>query len=259
MTIIAVPESRPGPIRLKRPSDRRSLSRSATRALDVLECFGSEERWLRAVEIARMLGLQGSTTNQLLKTMVDSAHLAFDVRTKAYYPSPRMSGFAKLMAKAYGTDDRLRMLMADLQIRTRLSISLTTPNGLFMQILRIEMRPGQNTERGLQIGLFGSAVGSAHMASLRDEEIEGLVARAGMGRKVLPKLLEMAHKVRQDGYADGVGPDARVWTIAVPIPKGHFPIPMVIAVAGSTEEVAPRVTELNDTISSVLAHWLGST
>lgn len=45
-------------MRVKRPSERRSLSRSATRALDVLEYFGEARRPLRAVEISKALGLQ---------------------------------------------------------------------------------------------------------------------------------------------------------------------------------------------------------
>lgn len=256
MTIIAVPQSRGG-LRFRRPSDRRSLSRSATRALDVLECFGDERRRLRAIEIGRMLGLQGSSANQLLKTMVDSAHLVFDARTKTYYPSPRMVGFASLMTEAFGPDDRLRMLVHDLQLRTRLSITLTSPNGLYMQILRIEMPPGQNTERGSQIGLFGSAVGSAYLASLPDAEIVDQAERAGLDRKALPDLLEAARKVRDDGYADGDGADQTVWTVAVPIPDGIFPIPLVLAAAGGRDAVKPRAAELKAAMAEMIVHWLG--
>lgn len=258
MAIIAVPEGRAAP-RVKRPGDRRSLSRSATRALDVLECFGTEQRWLRAIEIARKLGLQGSTANQLLKTMVDSAHLVFDARTKTYYPSPRMVGFAGLMTRAFGPVDTLRMLMTDLQSRTQLSISLTTPNGLFMQILRMEMPPGRNTERGLQIGLFGSAVGSAYIASLPDREIEELLIRAGLDPRALPAMLEMARKVREDGYADGTGPDETFWTVAMAIPAGLYPVPMILAAAGDKDEVKARSAELKGILSAAIAHWLGTT
>lgn len=256
MTVIAMPQSR-GTLRFRRPGDRRSLSRSATRALDVLECFGDERRRLRAVEIGRMLGLQGSSANQLLKTMVDSAHLVFDAKTKTYYPSPRMAGFASLMTDAFGRDDRLRMLVHDLQLRTRLSISLTSPNGLYMQILRIEMPAGQSTERGSQIGLFGSAVGSAYLASLPDAAIIDQAERAGLDRRSLPDLLEMARKVRQDGYADGDGVIDAFWTVAMSIPDGIFPIPLVLAAAGDRDEVKPKAPELRAAMSEMIVHWLG--
>ena len=83
----------------RRPGDRRSLSRSATRALDVLELFGQERRSLRAIEIAKALGLHPSTANQLLKTMVDSAHLTFDAVAKSYLPSPRLGRFGGWMTE----------------------------------------------------------------------------------------------------------------------------------------------------------------
>jgi DNA-binding IclR family transcriptional regulator len=150
------------------------------------------------------------------------------------------------------------MLLKELHLRTRLSISLTTPNGLFMQILHIEMPHGQHTERGLQIGLFGSAIGSAYIASLPDDEIEDLVSRAGLDRRVLPAMLDTARKVRQDGYADGVGPDEAVWTIAMPIPEAISPLPMVLAVAGEKRAVEPRVPELKALMANCLDHWLGA-
>lgn len=108
---------------MKRPSDRRSLSRSATRALDVLEYFGVARQPLRAIEIARMLGMQPSTTDQLLKTMVDSAHLVFDARSKTYLPSPRLIGFSGWIIETYGAGEVLRELVRDVQQRTGLLVS----------------------------------------------------------------------------------------------------------------------------------------
>ena len=79
-----VVQSRVWPVRTRRPGERRSLSRSATRALDVLELFGQVRRPLRAVEVSRALDMHPSSTNQLLKTMVEAGHLIFDARAKAY-------------------------------------------------------------------------------------------------------------------------------------------------------------------------------
>jgi DNA-binding IclR family transcriptional regulator len=231
-------------VRVSRPSDRRSLSRSATRALDVLECFGKERRWLKAIEIARMLALQGSSANQLLKTMVDSAHLVFDARHKTYFPSPRLVGFTTLISEEFGTDDRLRLLVDDLYARTGLSVTLTTPNDLSMQILYIEMPAAQRTERGLRIDIFGSAIGSAYLASLSNREIRALVLRAGHAPDAIAGILQEAFKVRQDGYADGSGPDPEIWTIAFSLPPVSAPFPLVLGVAGDVQETKMRRDEL---------------
>jgi len=256
MTIITAPASRSTKVSIKRPADRRSMSRSATRALEVLECFGKEQRWLRAIEIARMLGLRSSTANQLLKTMLDSAYLVFDVRTKAYFPSPCLTDFSSLMGRAFRGHDRLRLLVADLHVRTGLSVTLSTPNGLFMQILHIEMPSDQHTERGLQVGLFGSAIGSAYISSLSNDTIHDLGIRAGLDPLTLPSFLHAVQGIRHKGYADGIGPDEAVWTIAMPIPSGNSPMPLVLAVAGDRHAIEPAVVTLTTLMKDTLAHWL---
>jgi DNA-binding IclR family transcriptional regulator len=255
LSLIAPSTGQSPRVRLKRPSDRRSLSRSAPRALDVLECFGSERRPLRAIELARTLGLQGSTTNQLLKTMVDSGHLVFDARAKKYFPSFRLIGFSNLISDAFGGTDRLRVMAKELRVRTGLAVSLTTPNGLFMQILHIEMPDEQKTERGLRIGLFGSAIGSVYLSSLRDEDIARLAAEAGVARAELAEVLRTAHEVREDGYADGSGPDDTFWTLAMVLPQDAAPMPLVIAVAGERRVVQSRAEDVLATMREGIAHW----
>jgi len=256
MLITTSKSGRGMPVRISRPSDRRSLSRSATRALDVLECFGRERRWLKASEISRMLGLQASSSNQLLKTMVDSAHLVFNARTKTYFPSPRLIGFSALIHEAFGIEDRLRLLVSDLYARTGLSVTLTTLNNLSMQVLHIEQAASLRTERGLRIGIFGSASGSAYLASLPDTEIRELAAQAGFGPDALPDFLQAAYKVRQDGFADGSGPDPTVWTIAVFLQRANSPVPLVLGLAGAVEEMKSRRHELRKILREATNRWL---
>ncbi len=60
---------------IQHPGGKRNLSKSATRALDILEYFAMVGRPLRAREIAQAFDFHASSTDQLLKTMVDSAYL----------------------------------------------------------------------------------------------------------------------------------------------------------------------------------------
>ena len=98
-------------VQVRRPGERRSLSRSATRALDVLELFGEMRRPLRAIEMSKALGLHPSSINQLLKTMVESAHLTFDAHLKTYLPSPRLAQFSAWMLASCGGDEQFRDLL----------------------------------------------------------------------------------------------------------------------------------------------------
>lgn len=243
-------------MRVKRPSERRSLSRSATRALDVLEYFGEARRPLRAVEISKALGLQASTTDQLLKTMVDSAHLVFDARTKAYAPSHRLAGFGAWLVESYGADERLQTLVAEVQSETGAIATLTTPNDLFMQIVDLAgVSPsGQPTERGLRISMFGSAVGAAYLATLSDGEIARLATRARLPAAELADVLVSAERIRQDGFAEGPSADGTAWSLATPLPSRSLS-PIVLGVAGPAERMRADSARLQEAIWAAIARW----
>jgi DNA-binding IclR family transcriptional regulator len=240
---------------VKRPGDRRSLSRSATRALDVLEYFGEARRPLRAMEVSRALDLHPSTTNQLLKTMVESAHLVFDVRTKSYLPSHRLACFSAWIVEAYGGDERLRGLVRDVQLATGEIVTLTTPNDLFMQILdQAGTEPSsQSTERGLRISVFGSAVGAAYLCTLSDAEVARLAARARIPAREAAEVLASLADIRRVGFAEGPSRDGGVWSLAAPLPGQGFPVPLVLGLAGPADRVQGGRDELWSHMRAALA------
>lgn len=257
MSVITLPtpRNRHLPVRVKRPSEKRSLSRSAARALDVLEFFGQERRPLRAVDIGRKLHLPPSSANQLLKTMVDSGHLVFQVKGKSYLPSPRLAGFGGWMVDTYGADERLRNLVRDLQYRAGLLITLTTPNDLFMQIIDWAAAPGQHTERGLQISIFGSAIGSAYLSTLDKDALVRLADRARVPVSQMPALLAAVASIERAGYADGPSLDGRIWSIAMPLPRHVTAIPMVLGLAGPHEQVRKNADELKREMLAAVSRW----
>ncbi len=231
-------------MRIKRPSDRRSLSRSATRALDVLECFGTERRPLRAVEISRMLDMHASTTNQLLKTMVDSGHLFFDARSKGYLPSPRLNQFATWIEETHRSGGHLRELLCDVHRRTGMVVTISTPNDLFMQVIDLAFPAGHGPERGLRVPQFGTAIGSAFLSMLDETEIARLSIRARVRESQLPEVLAAAADIRRKGYADGPTTEAVIWSIGIPLPRQGLNAPAVLGLAGPHEDVRERLEEL---------------
>jgi len=227
-------------VRIERPSDKKSLSRSATRALDVLEYFGEVRRPLRAMEISRVLSMQPSTTNQLLKTMVDSGHLVFEARSKTYLPSPRLVGFSSWLVDTFGADETLRSLMKDVQKATGQVVTLTTPNDLFMQIIDLATPVGSETERGLRVAVFGSVIGSAYLSMLEPEDIDRLAHRARVPPGEIASIQETVGRIRCDGYADGCTAESGMWSIAMPIPQREAAIPIILGIAGPYEQVRDR-------------------
>jgi DNA-binding IclR family transcriptional regulator len=242
---------RVGPqMRIRPPGQRRSISRSASRALDVLEIFGRLRRPLRAVEIARALDMCPSTTNQLLKTMVESAHLTFDAGAKSYLPSPRLAGFSAWMVASYGADPRIRDLMKALARASGETVTLATPNDIFMQILdRIgDNAMAESAERGLRVSIFGSTLGAAYLSTLADAEIDRLAYRARIAAGDVPGIRAGVERTRREGVADGVSPDERIWSLAAPLAMADLMAPLVLGLAGPADRVQARLPELRDLV-----------
>lgn len=244
-------------VRVKRPGERRSMSRSATRALDVLELFGRMRRPLRAVEISHALGTHSSTTNQLLKTMVGSAHLVFTARDKTYLPSPRLAEFAAWIMDTYGAGGRLRELIVALQERTGMVVTVSTPSDLFMQVVDLATPKGREAERGLQVSIFGSAVGSAYLATLDDAEVKRLAQRGRIPTSQISAILDEVAGIRSAGHADGALEGSPYWSVATALPMKVLHVPTVLGLAGPAEEVRPQVIELSQVMREEIARWTG--
>jgi DNA-binding IclR family transcriptional regulator len=260
VSLVTLKTARHGPsiVRVRRPSERRSLSRSATRALDVLEAFGEEQRPLRAVEVARLLDLPSSTTDQLLKTMVDSGHLVFEARAKTYVPSPRLLGFAGWIVVACKGEGGLGALIREVQARTGLVTTLSAPNDLFMQVIDVAVPPEISTERGLRVSVFGTVIGSAYLSMLESREIQRLADRARIAPGELPVILETVNAIRAEGFADGPTPDGGIWSIAMPISTPGLRVPLVLGVAGPREPVVRDREALLRAVREELELWLRS-
>ncbi len=260
MTLVAVSteKARHLSLRVKRPGDRQSLSRSATRALDVMEALTEARGPLRAVDIARMLGLTPSTTNQLLKTMVESAHLLFDARAKTYMPSPRLARFGSWLTEIYGASGRIRDLIMDVAAQTGMVVTVTTPNDLFMQIIDAISPSPDTAERGLHVSMFGTAIGSAYLSTLEEPEIRRLTERARIPDSELPGILHTLDNIREAGYADGPSAHSAIWSIAMPLPVSALRVPAVLGIAGSSDTMCHQLAELRHVMRRAIKYWLAA-
>jgi DNA-binding IclR family transcriptional regulator len=245
------------PMLVMRAGDRRSVSRSATRALDVLEYFGQVRRPLRAIEIARHLSLPPSTVNQLLKTMVESAHLAFDASTKTYLPSPRLTRFSGWMIDTYGSDERLRSIIAEIHASTGAVVTLSTPNDLFMQVIDVAgvdfpTEGYDSAERGLHVSMFGSVIGMAHLSTQPVTEVRRLADRARIAVADHDDLLSLLAGIRIDGFADGPSADGVVWSVAMPLPAKCSGMPLVLGLAGPVARVKANRRAISGSLRSAI-------
>jgi DNA-binding IclR family transcriptional regulator len=238
---------------MQRPGGRRNLSRSATRALDILEYFALVGRPLRTVEIAQSLDLQASSTDQLLKTMVDSAYLMFDASTKRYYPSPRLVNFGSWLSSNYFGEDRICRLLKSIQQESGEIVTLSIRYGTSMQIVDyIEpvARAG-SIVKGSRVPIAGSIIGTAFL-SLHDDKaviriVEQVIQESGVKLSVpeLRGLLKRVEEARVKGYASGAAIGlAEPWALAIPLPRPVSGMKMVLGMAGEGASVQDRESRL---------------
>ena len=258
--------STPGVPVLQRPGGKRNLSKSATRALDVLEYFALVGRPLRAVDIAQALDLQMSSTDQLLKTMVDSAYLMFDAATKRYYPSPRLVNFGAWLSANYFGEDRICRLLQAVQQQSGETVTLSIRHGPAMQIVDYvepAARAG-SIVKGSRVPITGSIIGTAFLALHDDKEVVRIVDQVSQetGTRIsvaeLKGLLARAGEARTLGYA--CGPAAaganEPWALAVPLPRPVSGMKMVLGMAGSSALLQEREAALVKIVREGIQFWL---
>jgi len=224
--------------------------------LDVLEYFGKARRPLRAIDIARALELHASSADQLLKTMVDSAHLVFDARAKTYAPSHRLAEFSAWMTAFQGMPEGLQELVAQVQAATGEVVTLSAPNDLFMQILdHAGIGPnGKPAERGLRISVFGSAVGAAYLSTLSEAEIRRLAMRGRLPLTEQKQVMLSVAQIRRSGFAEGPSGDGSIWSIATPLPRSGSAV--VLGMAGPAARVKAQSARLQACMGLAIAEWV---
>lgn len=208
------------------------------------------------MEIAKALGTHSSSTNQLLKTMVDSAHLIFDARAKTYVPSPRLSAFAGWLGATYGSEAPLRAILDEVHERTGMVVTVSTANGLFLQVIDLAAKTEHGGERGLRVSIFGSAIGSAYLAMMNDDEVARLAEGARIPPIQLLDILQSANRIRHEGYASGPATGDAFWSVAVPLPVEAMGMPAVLGLAGPPDAVKGRVFELAEIMREAIVGQL---
>lgn len=232
---------------IRHPGERRNISKSAVRALDVLEHFAAVRRPLRATDIANALDLHPSSADQLLKSMVDAAYLLIDAEGKLYRPSPRLMPFANWLAENYFGGDALSKLVASVAARTGQIVTLAAPQGGWLQLVDVAMPPALTglVRKGSRVSITSSTLGTAFLAAHDDREIERWIERTPEAWRIdaalRAEIRASVDAARVSGYACGLGDS--LFSIAIALPRPAAGIRLVLGLAGQPEHVEPRTAE----------------
>jgi DNA-binding IclR family transcriptional regulator len=243
--------------------------KSAGRAFEVLELFRAERRQLTAAEIGQALGYPKSSTNALLKSLVALGYLVLQPRTLRYFPSLSVTRLGDWVpAAVLGSGDAFAII-SEVHAATMETVTLTAQNDLSVNFLKVI--PGTfpislSMTEGFVAPLFTTAVGTAILSQLPDEDIAALAQRARTrarrrAEKVdLEAVLKAVRETRQRGFAvlyDAVFPDTGA--IAVPFPSQVEGLPMAIGVGGLRDRIRRNERAILRAIRSAMSRHVGAT
>jgi DNA-binding IclR family transcriptional regulator len=220
------------------------LVKSGARALEVLEYLALCQRPVRAIDIGAALKLPKSSTNVLLKTLVETGYLTFDFRAKTYFPSLRVLNLGSWLRPDLHGAPRFFDLMQELSRATGGSCAVSVQNGCFMQFVSIYRAGGYlppGRVEGGRIPIIGAACGGALLTVKSGDEVDSIVA-ASLGqrctpqyRSVLSQVRMQAAKFRRQGYAITYGGiDPKIASIAMVLPKLLGNVPMILGCGGES-------------------------
>lgn len=235
--------------RFSEPGHLFNYSKSAIRALEVLELFRTSGRRLKAREIARALEIGPSSADQLLKTLVDGAYLHFDPVTKLYWPTPRTAALAGGLGSTLGTDSMLERFIEEARNALGRNVNIAIAQGAAMQIIlgrsknpdiewptRPDQHRGTLISIGTRVPLFGSSSGAAWMSVQPRDVILSCIAQCrrelGPLADAPEQLIETLEKVREQGYAlGGISIRNNAWGISMPFPPSEQGLIHVVSVS----------------------------
>jgi DNA-binding IclR family transcriptional regulator len=240
----------------------KNYSKSANRALDVMDYFARIRGPARAADIADALGIARSSADQLLKSMVLSGYLILSAEGRNYFPSLRIAQFGHWIAGCYPDIDRYSAIMEDIHAQTGEVVTLSMQNDCFMQLMNAVR--GGDADPLLAVGgkvpVLGSAIGSAALMLKSPKAITRLVQRARQQHAVMDgahwdsPFLDEIRLFRMKGYS--WRPSQRLvttdtgirqidyWSIAMTLPGEDSAPQVILGLAGPTRRVRGREWEL---------------
>lgn len=224
-----------------------SVSQSVARMVGILEVFARERRPLTTIDLIEAMDAPRSSLAALLREMVDLSVLALDRRSATYLPTAHFGRLASWLSEAMVQDPRVFEAAEQLQRDTEETVTLAVPSDRCMEVFHV-VRGNQAisfiAEPGQQITMWGSALGTAWLATLSNANIISLYQRGQRsGGDLAPRVLleeVQAHvtHVRSTGCARAFGavfPDASAMSVVLPESVGIRRC--VLSVAGPTERI----------------------
>jgi len=245
----------------KNQSVKTEVVKSVGRVLEVLELFQRRRKPIKANQVCLELGYPKSSSNALLKSMVELGYLSFDSETLEYFPTIRVHGLGEWLPSALLGDERTNLLH-EICDRTGETVTLSIRNGFNMQF--VSVIPGKfpislAVQDGFMAPILGTAVGIAYLSTLNKSQLGKVLDRAQRAGAVLAAKVTL-EEVQQDilatkkrGYAlgyDRVIPDTGAIAMVLPDESGLST--QIIGVGGFSSRIRRAEKDLIQTMKSLV-------
>lgn len=192
------------------PDDKYYFSKSLEKGLKILSLFSRASPSLTQTEIARLLGMNMTSTYRYINTLMKLGYLEKDPATKSIRPSFLCLAFCTNLMRA--TDNyRFIKNLVD-QYHARFNVTIDVAYAVDDAIMRIYHREAEDTltyslPDSTRNCLHNTSLGKAYLSSLpRDQlerKIEALTLKPRTKRTIIDKgkLLAEIEKTRQRRYS----------------------------------------------------------
>jgi IclR family acetate operon transcriptional repressor len=221
---------------------------SVSRVLDVLEVVAGAGGEMALSEIAATSGVPLPTVYRLARTLVDRGYMR-QLPNRRYALGSRLIPLGEVAGAMLGTWARpcLEHLVAELGESANLA-ALDGDRAVYVGQVPSTHSMRMFTEVGRRVRLHSTGVGKAILSLLPDDEVRGLMARAGMPAQTShtltdpDELVTALHRIRRDGYAvDEQEQEVGVRCVAVPI--DGVSSRMAVSVSGPAGRMTPELVE----------------
>lgn len=240
-----------------------TLTLSLQRLGDMLELFDRERRPLSSAEIAAKLTAPRSSIAALLKALVEMGWFAHDRRAASYLPTAKFATVAHWVVNDEVFSPALMEALQVLQAETGETVSLSAPNDLGLEVLHV-IGPDIGIRLVIRVGtrleLWGTAIGTAYLATIADPTIRSMYRRAAAANPLKPPrvslraALQSVRRARKESgisyIESAVVPD--VGAMSVALPKGAVPRAMIVSIGGPMLRMRAR----RAIVEATLRNWM---
>lgn len=243
----------------------RSVVKSASRTLQVLELFSEHRRPLRLHEICENLHYPQSSATHLMKSLLRLGYVNYNRATRTYLPTNKVGSLGNWLTSVAFGQARFHELANRVLAATDETVAVATQNDLFIQYMIIKS-PDHEFKMPPQEGrmrlLTDSTSGIALLSRMRNRQIDKICRninyyeRDPANRIDLDALMHEVEWTRHVGYCARMdAPTPGIGSIAFPLDETLHGIPLAIGIGGHKDRLKDRIFDLLAIVREAIADF----